>query len=159
RDRSHDLDPASVHARLNPIDFVKRVIAILLIPKISTDRVECEPKRVTQSISEDLLDVCARLTADRSASAEERIVRRRRAIMVYPLDDCGERMVVGVRPAELIIRLRGRWPLRQVLQLSPAAVIADHRVQFTVRSKSQNPCVVIAGGRLGGVPLIWRKRS
>src|SRR5258707_10573967 len=77
--RTHDLDPTPVEARLHSIDFVETIVAVLFHPQLSRLRVKCHSERIADTIGEDVLDVGAGLPTYLSARTEERIVCRSRA--------------------------------------------------------------------------------
>ena len=58
-DRTHDLDPAAVHAGLNAVDLVEAVVSVLLFPERPGDGIEGHPEAVANPIREDLLNVGA----------------------------------------------------------------------------------------------------
>ena len=73
------------------------------IPELAGDGIEGHAEAVAEAVREDLLHVGADLAADRRAGGEERVVGRRRAVVVEPQDDAGEMRVVGLRAAELVV--------------------------------------------------------
>ena len=124
--RSHHLHPSVVLTGRNPIDLVERVVAILLVPQEAGARIDGQPKAVADAVGEDLLNVRADLAPDAAAEVEERIVPRRRAIVVEAENDAAEVGVVGLRPAKLVIRNpRTERPVFEVLRLPASAVVAD----------------------------------
>jgi hypothetical protein len=152
--RAHDLHPAGVEPWVGPVHLAEAVVAVLLLPKGTGDRVEGHPEAVPEAVGEDLLDVRADLAADRRACTEERIARRRRAVVVEPEDDAGQVGVVRLRAAELIVvDARAERAVDKVLQLPPASVVADDDVELLVRAEADHPAVVIAAQRLPRISL------
>jgi hypothetical protein len=152
-ERAHHLDPSAVHAGLDAVQLVEAVIAVLLLPQRTRDRVECHPEAVADAVSEDLLHVRAGRAAQRRAGGEEGVVGRRAAIIVQAKDDAGEVRVARLRTTELIIGVSGRPTLRQVLHLPTATVVADDDVQLPIRTETQDSAVVITTLRLSRIGL------
>ena len=84
---------------------------------------------------------------------EERIVRRRRSVVVQPDDHTGEVRVVRSGPAELIVGDDVAEPgqggaRREVLELPAPADVAEQDVELSVRPEADHAAVVIATRRL-----------
>ena len=79
----------------------KAVVAVLLLPQVAAERVERHAEAVADAVGEDLLDVVADLAADGRARGEERVVGRRRAVVVQPQDHAGEVRVVRLGAAPM----------------------------------------------------------
>ena len=157
RDRAHDLDPAAVHAALDAVELVERVVGVLLVPEASGDRIERHAERVSQAVGEEPPNVRTGLSP--AGDAHERVVARRRAVVVQAEDGTAQMRVVRRRPAELVVGRRGRRPLRQVLHLTTAPEVADRDVQLAVGPEGKDAAVVVGACRLGGVALARRVRS
>src|SRR5688572_17069780 len=54
---SHRLDPAAVESRGDAIDLIVRIIAILLRPETSADRIESHAETVSHAVGKNFLDV------------------------------------------------------------------------------------------------------
>ena len=160
--RSHDLDPARVHAGLDAVDLVEGVLAVLLVPEVAGVGIERHAEAVADAVGEDLLDVGADFAADRShrrdqnglsAGVDPSSFSRRITPVKCALSASGppnwSSATVGPRPG------RGR-PRGQVLQLAAAAVVAEHDVELAVRSEADDAAVVVAAGGLFRVALVRR---
>src|SRR6185369_5014100 len=148
---THRLNPTAIEPRRNAIDLVERVVAVLLSPQSAAERIEVHPEAVTNTVGEDFLDVRSSLAREICRRTKERIVRRRRTIVVEPQYDSSQVCVIRLRTAELIVR--NRTATRQILQEPAPAVIADNDVNLAVGTNAQHTTVMIATRRLARVLL------
>src|SRR5205085_9562297 len=100
---AHQLNPAAVEARLDAVDLVERVVAVLLRPERAARGVEVHPEAVAYAVGEDLLDVGGRLSRLEGLYVRVRVVGGRRAVVVESEDDAGQVRVVGLGAAELVV--------------------------------------------------------
>ena len=132
---------ACIHPPLWPgfdaVDFVERVVAVLRFPQLAGPRIDREPETVADAVGKDLLQIGARFTAETPAKLMERVVTRRRAVVIEPQHDAGEVRVVGFRPAELIVIDAGTdGPVHEVLQhAAPPSVANDDEELLARRSR------------------------
>jgi hypothetical protein len=110
------------------------------------------------TVREELLDVLADFALHRGAGGEERIVGRRRSVVVQPKHGTGDVRIVRSGSTELVIRhdgagTGGSGTTRQVLQVPAAAHVAHEHVQLSIAPERQDASIVIAALRLGGVLL------
>ena len=70
------MHPAIVRAGCNSIHFVKGIITVFLVPKISGKRIEREAKSIAHAVRVNLFDVRSRLTREISLRIEEGIISR-----------------------------------------------------------------------------------
>src|SRR5688572_6167843 len=163
-DGPDDLDPARVHSRLDQVQLIERVLAVLLVPEVAGKRIERHSEAVAHAIREDLLDIGADLAPNIRARDKERVVRRRRPVVVEPENDTGKVRVVGFGPAELIVGDRRAepgqgWPRWQVLQLPAPADVAEDHVKLSVWPETNDATVMVSSRRLFAVALIRRLRG
>src|SRR5688572_17067492 len=109
---SRDLDPATVLARLDAVELVEGVLAVLLLPQVSGDRVHGHAEAVPNAVREGPLEILADLAADRGSMGKERVVGRGGAVVVQPQDDAAEVGVVGPGATELVVRGLGSGTAR-----------------------------------------------
>ena len=123
------------------------------------------PKLLRMPYREDLLEVLARLAADRLANAEERVVGRRAAVVVEAQDQAGQVRVVGFGSAELVVLEPDRRAKVRRTSASgrtagsaaaAAAVVAHDHVELAVGTEADHAAVVVAGGGLPRVALAGR---
>src|SRR5206468_12880558 len=113
----------------------------------SRDRVEGEAEAVAHSVREDLLDVGPHLAAQALSRPEEGVVFGSAAVVVEAEDDAGEVRVVGLRAAELVVRLpRSEGPVDEILHLAATAVVAEDQVELPVGAEAKDAAVVVAAG-------------
>ena len=89
----------------------------------------------------------------------ERVVVRRRAVIVEAQDDAREMLVIRSRATEFVV---GRWPFEVVLQPAAPADVADDDVQLAVRAEADDAAVVVAAQyreiRIGDVVAVVLER-
>ena len=128
-DGTHDLDPAAIHARLDAVQLIEAVVAVLLLPEGAGDGIKGHAEAVPDPIGEDFLNVRAYLPTNGGASGVEGVIRRGASVVVQPKDHTGQMRVVGLRPAELVIGVSRRRALGQVLRL-PAPAVGSPRLMI-----------------------------
>ena len=145
RNRTHGLHPSEVRARRDAVQLVEGVVTMILFPQIARHRIEREPEAVANPVGEQPLQVAADITADAGAEREERVIRRRAAVVIEPQDHAGKMRTVGTGPAEQIIgRAVAGGAIGQVLHLTAPAGVTENDVQLAVAAKPDHATVVIA---------------
>src|SRR5439155_5420153 len=99
--RAHDLDPAIVRSGGDSIHFIKRVVAVLLVPKISRIRIETQTKAVAHAVRKELFDVRIRLCGKHRENVCKRVVEGSAAVVIQTQNETGKMIVVGLWAAEL----------------------------------------------------------
>ncbi len=120
RIRPHQRLPTAVESRNHAVDLVHDVRAVFRLPQIAGRGVEVQAEAVANAVGEDL--------AHARAQRKERVVRRRRAVIVNAKDDPG--------------RIGGR-SVREVLELPVAIQVADDAVELAVGAEENDSAVVV----------------
>src|SRR5262249_16117886 len=129
-DRSHHLDPAVVLTGRDAIDLVEGVVAVFLVPQISSAWIDRQAEGIANAIGIDFLNIRANFAAELSAKFEKGIGARCRTVVIETKDHAREMGIVRLRAAELVIgNARAEWSVDQVLQLSTSAIIANYDEQ------------------------------
>src|SRR5262247_3789375 len=93
----------------------------------------------------DFLNVGADLSSHLGTCPKKRIIRGCRSVLGQPQNRTGQVSIVRSRAAELVVaRRRGKWPVREVLELPPTAHVANDHVQVAVRPEAQDAAIVIS---------------
>ena len=106
-DRTDGLDPPRVEPGVDPLDFVEGVVAVDLNPQVLRERIEGHAEAVAEAVREHLAQVRGDFAPHPLGGPPERIVPRRRSVVVQPQHDAAQMRVVRGGAAELIVR-RGR---------------------------------------------------
>src|SRR5688572_26227484 len=79
---------------LHAIQLAERIVAVLLLPEGSRARIEGHAEAIAQPIREDLLNVRPNVCGHVRPGREERIVARRRAVVIETQNDTRQVRVV-----------------------------------------------------------------
>ena len=155
RDRTDGLNPPRVQSGVDPLDFVEGVVAVDLNPQVLRERIEGHAEAVAEAVGEHLAQVRGDFAAHPLGGAPERIVPRRRSVVVQPQHDAASdarRRGPGRRTGR---RRRGRGrPLREVLQPAAASDVAHDDIELVVGTEANHAAVVVAARVLRGVVLV-----